>query len=132
MIRRVDERVNRRRAGFTLLEVMIVVAIIVILVGAGGVYVWRSYEDAQKGVAKTTATQISSAAQQFKLQFQRLPENIEELFQPPDGHTPFIEQKALQDPWGNPFRYDASGPRNGGMKPDVWAVAPDGSECGNW
>ena len=36
------------------------------------------------------------------------------------------------DPWKKPYQYDPSGPRNNGRRPDIWTVAPDGLEIGNW
>ena len=36
------------------------------------------------------------------------------------------------DPWGKPYRYDPKGKRNGGKRPDIWAVHPDKTEIGNW
>lgn len=123
---------NRRRTGFTLMEVLIVMAIIVIIMGLGGVYVFRSYEDAKKSAATATAIQIGNAAQQYYVKFNSYPENLDQLVSPPDGHAPFVEPQALTDPWGGRFLYDAAGQHNGGRKPDVWAVAKDGEVCGNW
>jgi general secretion pathway protein G len=131
MVRVLTHREDRRRQAFTLLEVLIVVAIIVILVGLGGTYAFRSFEDAKKNAARITASDLGAAAQRYQLQYGSLPDQLAVLAQPPEG-TPFIEARILNDPWGNAFRYDPSGPRNGGLKPDIWAVAPDGTECGNW
>jgi hypothetical protein len=45
----------------------------------------------------------------------------------------YVDPKAtLMDPWGNPYRYDPKGKRNGGKRPDIWAVTPDKTEIGNW
>jgi general secretion pathway protein G len=131
MTRVVTRQAGRRRSAFTLLEVLIVVAIIVILVGLGGVYVFRSYEDAKKDAARITAGNLAAAAQQYQLRYNAYPENLQQLVQPPEGQ-PFVEPNALRDPWGNAFQYDPAGPRNNGLKPDVWAIAPDGTQCGNW
>jgi hypothetical protein len=44
-----------------------------------------------------------------------------------------VDPKAtLLDPWGNPYQYDAKGKKNGGKRPDIWAVTPDRRQIGNW
>jgi general secretion pathway protein G len=122
-----------RRAAFTLLEVLIVVAIIVILAGVGGVYVFKAYEDAKEGIARTRAIALANAAQQFQIKYQRLPESLNELINPPEGGKPYVEPDTLMDPWGRPFQYDAAGPHSGGLKPDVFTTVPDtGAQIGNW
>lgn len=121
-----------RRAAFTLLEVMIVVAIIVILVGLGGVAVFRQYEDSKKDAARITATQLAGFVEQYKIRFGDYPGTLNDLLQPPEGGPYISSQGGIIDPWSKPFQYDPSGPRNNGLKADVWAVAPDGTLCGNW
>jgi general secretion pathway protein G len=130
MVRTSNNR--RRRAGFTLMEVLIVMAIIVIIVSLGGVSVFRAYEDAKKSAAQTNAYSISQAAQLYYVHFKSFPDNLQQLVAPPDGHDAFIEPNALVDPWGGSFQYDPSGQHNGGRKPDVWTTAKDGTICGNW
>jgi hypothetical protein len=44
-----------------------------------------------------------------------------------------VDPKAtLLDPWGNPYQYDPNGTKNGGRRPDIWAVNPDKKLIGNW
>ena len=51
----------------------------------------------------------------------------------PRGGTPILEdQDALIDPWHHPYQYDQSGAKNGGRRPDIWAVTPEGVQIGNW
>ena len=50
-----------------------------------------------------------------------------------EGIPPFLESKdALLDPWKQPFQYNPEGPKNGGLRPDIWTVTPDKEEIGNW
>src|SRR4051812_7109598 len=110
---------TRRRVAFTLLEVLIVVAIIVILASVSGVYVFRAYEDAKINVARTNSINLAKACETFMVKYDRYPESLNELVQPPSGAQPFVEPSLLTDPWNKPFQYDASGAHNGGLKPDV-------------
>lgn len=123
---------ERRRTGFTLMEVLIVMTIIVIIMSLGGVYAFRSYEDAKKSAAQATAYQIGNALQLYNIKFGSYPDNLNQLSSPPDGHAPFIDGNALSDPWGGSYEFEPSGQHNGGLKPDVWATAKDGTKCGNW
>ncbi len=125
-------RVSRRSA-FTLLEVLIVVAILVVLAGVSSVYVFRYLDDAKVNAAKAGVKAIEKAAQGYEIAHGTLPQTLQELVQPPSGGRPYIEQQAMLDPWGQPYQYDPSGSRNGGLKPDVWTTAPStGQQIGNW
>lgn len=122
-----------RRAGFTLLEVLIVVAIIVVLAGVGTVYYFKSLDDAKEGIAKTKARMLADECQKFMLKNDRYPESLNELAAPPDGGSPYVEPDALNDPWGVPFMYNPAGPNNGGRKPDIYTTNPtNGQQIGNW
>ena len=122
------------RSAFTLLEVLIVVAILVVLASVSSIFVFRYLDDAKIGAAKTSAAAISRAIEAYEIKFGSQPESLQQLIQPPDGGKPFIEggQEALVDPWGRQFQYDASGPRHGGQKPDVFTLDPQGQPIGNW
>jgi general secretion pathway protein G len=122
-----------RRAAFTLLEVLIVVAIIVVLAGVSSLYVFRYLEDSKVNRCKADVQTIAKAAQAYEIQFGQLPGSLQELVQPPSGGKPFIEADALIDPWGKQYQYDQSGQHNNGLKPDVWTTNQDGTvTIGNW
>ncbi|HEY1381190.1 MAG TPA: type II secretion system protein GspG [Gemmataceae bacterium] len=120
------------RAAFTLLEVLIVVAIIVVLAGVSSIYVFRYLEDAKEQRVKADVKTLEKAAQAYELKIGQLPNSLTELVQPPDGGKPYVESESIMDPWGKQYQYDAGGGRNGGQKPDVWTTTPDGRQIGNW
>ena len=63
----------------------------------------------------------------------RFPDNLAVLLEKNPNGGPYLESPdALIDPWGRPYQYDTNGPRNKGMRPDIWTVAPDGRTIGNW
>jgi general secretion pathway protein G len=128
------ERTERavRRQGFTLMEVLIVVAIIVMLAGLGGYYLMQQYSGAQISTAKIKVANVSKLAETFRLNNGRFPQSLEELEQQqPNGFAPLAARDDLTDPWGQPLGYDQAGSRNNGLKPDVWANGPNG-QIGNW
>jgi general secretion pathway protein G len=118
------------RAAFTLMEVLVVVAILVILASVAGVYVFRNLEDARKDKAKIDCENIAKACDLYRLRNNDAPPpSLEQLIAPPDGGKPFLDggQAALMDPWGKPYSYDPSGARHNGLKVDVMTTAPDGA-----
>jgi general secretion pathway protein G len=94
------------RAGFSLLEVLVVVAIIVMLAGVGGYYVMQRYEDAKEGRAKTDVRGLAGQLEQYSLANGGYPGSIEELAAPqPNGGSPLTRQDALIDPWGKMYQF---------------------------
>src|SRR5262249_32344945 len=77
------------RTAFTLLEVLVVVAIIVMLAGVGGYYLLQRYEEAKYSRAKIDAEGLSSLVEQYKLNNGEYPQSIEQLTQQqPKGGSP--------------------------------------------
>jgi len=121
------------RRGFSLLEVLVVVAIIVMLAGLGGYYVVQQYEDAKVSTAKIQASTLSEKAETYKVNNGDYPPSLDALAQPqPNGGSPLVPPDKLRDPWGRPFQFDPAGARNGGLKADVFTTTPRGVTVGNF
>lgn len=90
---------------------------------------------AKIAVARTSAIVLGTAAQRFMVKYERYPKTLGELAEPPNG-TPYVDKKDRLDPWGLPFQYDPDGPKNKGLKPDVWSIGPNANDpkgrYGNW
>jgi general secretion pathway protein G len=128
-----------RRLAFTLMEVLIVTAIIVILAGLGGYYVMGQYKEAQVSEAKLKAKNIAKAVDTYYLDHNRYPDALDALLVKDDaGKGPYLtNQNEIVDPWGQRFQLDAGGPKNqqAGATvqiPDVFTTTPDGRMVGNW
>lgn len=123
-----------KRSGFTLMEVLVVVAILVILAGTASIFVFRYLEDANTNRAQADLRTLTAACTAYKIRNGDFPESLMELWQPSDGSTkPYVESEAaLLDPWRKPYQYDPTGPNNGGRNPDIWTTTPDGQVIGNW
>jgi general secretion pathway protein G len=122
------------RGAFTLLEVLVVVAIIVMLAGVGGYYLLQRYEEAKGSRAKIDVRTLSEQVETYKLNNGDYPGSIEALAQPqPNGSGPMASPEAVIDPWNQPYRIDPSGPNNNGQKADVFTTNPKtGQIIGNW
>src|SRR5262245_34395552 len=98
-------RTRSRRSAFTLMEVLVVVAILVILAGIG-VMVFRYLDESKEKIAAMGVKKLEQAAVSYKLTYQNYPENLAILAEPSDGKAAYIEEKDLYDPWNRPYQYD--------------------------
>src|SRR5438067_8302609 len=99
-------RTAARRSAFTLLEVLVVVAILVILAGVASISIFRYMEDAKVGRARTDMQALEKAVKTYYTQHGDWP--------PPDQLAsaigPLMDQgqAALVDPWGNQYTYEVA------------------------
>ena len=129
-----------RRAAFTLMEMLVVVAIIVVLAGVGGAYLIGQLNNSKISAAQAQARVISGTIEMYMLDHSgSAPGDLSLLLQrDQDGKGPYLKSPdALLDPYGRPFQYDPSGSRNAARGavvqiPDVFCIAPDGKEIGNF
>ena len=122
---------RRTREGFTLLEILVVVAIIVILAGVAGVAMFRFIEDARVDTARTQMTNFENAAKQYMAKNEGVPpQTLNDLVAPADGSKPLIDggPAVLTPPVPN-TQYDYD-PNNldsyGSPDPIVSLKLPDG------
>lgn len=110
----------RRAAGFSFIEVMVVVVIIGLLAGAVVLRVGGYMETAKLNRAKSDIATIVNAVETFYLTHNRYPTNEE-------GLEP-LPLKNRKDPWGRPYEYNSPG-RDGPF--EVISYGADGREGGD-
>ncbi|MFO0011521.1 MAG: type II secretion system major pseudopilin GspG [Planctomycetota bacterium] len=112
--RRIASRRSSLRRGFTLLEVLLVLIILVVIAG----FAIRNFTGIQDTANKRAATaqigQLSSAVKTYQLLMGQLPPNLEALVNAPaDLQNPGEWTKQLDkvpvDPWNRPYEYKLNG-----------------------
>lgn len=120
----------RRRAAFTLIEMMVVVAIIVALAGLGIFFMAGQADEGNKTKAKADIKSLEDACTTYKLQHPTIgwPNSLQDLLQRDDqGYGPYITTpESLVDPWGQPYQY-----QTGGLKPEIYTTMPGVGKISN-
>jgi general secretion pathway protein G len=123
-------------AGFTLMELMVVVIILGILAATIVPQFTKHAEEAKVGRAKTDIANLSGCLERYYLHMSRYPtseEGLRSLVQPPTGgekewRGPYV--KALKpDPWGREYLYRSPG-LHGDRSYDLWSRGADGADGG--
>lgn len=129
---------GRAAAGFTLIEVMIVIAIIVALAGLVGVALFARRDEAKVNLVRTDLNTIKSALKLFRLDFERWPTESEGLAVlwdktklDPDADQAkwksYLEEPMPNDKWDQPWGYRAESETDP-TKYDLWSNGPDKQE----
>lgn len=105
---------SKGSAGFSLVEIMIVIVIIGLLAGIVTVNVRGYLIQARQNTARSEISVIVKALETFYSQYNRYPTNEEGLAiltKPSEKiPEPLLDGK-LTDPWGNPYQYLCPGPK---------------------
>lgn len=123
------------RNGFTLLELLVVLAILGLLYAIVGPQVIRYLSSSKSETAAVQVKNVDAALKLLRLDAGRYPsaqEGLQALVTQPQGMTdwrgPYLpNDKALTDPWGNPYRYANPG-KHGEI--DVYTLGSDNTEGG--
>jgi len=95
------------RSAFTLTEMLVVVAIIVVLAGIGGAILLPQLDAAKVKAARTQAKHISSMCENYAADHGDYPPTLETLSLPDDmlNNSPRCDHKDLMDPWNREYQF---------------------------
>lgn len=105
--------------GFTLIELVVVIAVISVLAGLVGPMVFRNVGDAKVAAARAQIELLGLALEQYRLDNDHYPstsQGLAALWTQPQGDPParnwrgpYLRKAPEPDPWGRPYQYASPG-----------------------
>lgn len=138
-------RIRRSRAGFTLMELLLVMAILVILLSLVAPRFMNTQSKANIGAAKSQIGLFKTPLLMYQQSLNKFPtteqglvalvEAPAELEQPEKWEAQL--ENIPKDPWGHDYQYRYPAEKNTHDFPDIWSLGPDGEDgtdddIGNW
>ena len=130
---------NTLRSGFTILELLLVLAILAVLAGIVSSRFVGQSQAAKVKAARTQLDNIKLSLNRFEIDLGRFPtstEGLRSLIERPSDDKkvwtgPYLDGDRIPlDQWGNPWNYRQPGQhRPEGF--DLWSNGPDGREGGS-
>lgn len=124
LAKKLVQKRSRRPSGFTLIEIMIVLAIIGLIFSFVGVNVLNKLKDARKDGARIQMAAYQQSLQAYYLAHSAFPhssQGLEALIRKPSvGKVPdnypeggyFGKKELVKDPWNSPYRYECEDYQN--------------------
>lgn len=129
---------RRRRDGYTLVELMVVIVIIGLLATVVAINVLPSQDRAMVAKARADIATLEQAVETYRLDNLTFPDTaqgLKALTMPPAGlaqperyRQGGYVRRLPKDPWGHDYQYRRPGRR--GAPFDVWSFGADGREGG--
>ncbi len=116
-----ERKPNRRRRGFTLIEILVVIVVIAILATLVAPNVFQHVGTAKSTTAKSQIEMIASALDAYRLDTGAYPttaqglqalQEIPAVDPPTNWRGPYLRKAVPLDPWGRPYVYLSPGEVN--------------------
>ncbi len=128
------------RSGFTLLELIVVIAIIATLAAVVAPQVFRNVGDAKTNAARVQIESFTLALEQYRIDNSTYPTSEQGLIAlrtmpgigelPRNWRGPYLRRTVPNDPWGRPYLYQSPGVVNLDAF-DLLSLGRDGKAGGN-
>lgn len=102
---------NKRNSGFTLLELLLVMAILVVLASLSTFAVLNLKKTSLQKTALLEISTLEQACKMYKLNVNSFPATLDDLYNAPTGLSrtqwggPYLDKPVSNDPWQRPYNY---------------------------
>jgi len=107
------QNAKSKESGFTLIEILVVMAIISMLAIMVAPNLFRQQAGAMRDVAMTEISTLEAALDIYRLDVGEYPDSLDGLMTNDSGRAswngPYLRRSVPLDPWDNDYIYDASG-----------------------
>ena len=127
------------RAGFTLIEILVVIIVIGLLAGLVGPRILGRVSEAKTATARTQVELLGMALDNYRLDNGYYPTTEQGLTAlqekpsrepaPANWRGPYLKKAIPADPWGRPYGYASPGQQNPRAY-DLWTFGRDGESGG--
>lgn len=127
-----------KKAGFTLIEVLVVIVVIAVLASFVAPSLFRNVDDARVATAKAQIESFATALDAYRLDTGRYPTSAQGLAAlnarptidaPATWNGPYLRKTVPLDPWGHAYAYVAPGTVNA-QSYDLLSYGADGKPGG--
>lgn len=129
---------TKTSAGFTLIEILVVLVIVGMLAGLVGPRIFGKVDAAQVKTAQTQVKMLKGTLETMRLDIGRFPteaEGLGMLNTPPADEKlkprwrgPYLDEELPRDPWGNAYQYSLPGAN--GQPFALFSLGADGKRGG--
>lgn len=116
-----EEKRNSKKAGFTLVELLLVVTILGVLAGIAVMNLGGTGEEARIKATQSDIATIQQAVTTYEIRTGKYPSSIEDLTKDIDGQKGLLDTSALTDKWGTKFSFK----NEGGGYFEIRSAGPD-------
>jgi type II secretion system protein G len=111
------------RAGFTLIEILVAVAIIGILGTIAVVNITANLEKAKVVAAQQGVQNLKNGVVTYQIHYKKFPSSLSDLVEAKGDNEPIMDggEGALEDPWGTEYKFERNGKRIA-----IISAGPDG------
>ncbi|MCW0220573.1 MAG: type II secretion system protein GspG [Prosthecobacter sp.] len=116
------------RKGFTLMEMMLVLAIIALLIAIGAVALTDVQGGAEITAARAHMNTLKTAVIQYKTLNRSYPSKLEDLVTPPANakvKKSLLQKTGITDPWDSTYQFRSPAKHSTGQPYEIYSMGPD-------
>ncbi len=134
-----NRHTSAHRSGFTLIEMLVVLAILVLIMSMVGPRILGSRKKADINAAKSQIGMLRASLETYSIDLKDFPsteQGLTALVEAPAEEDksskwegPYISKSTIpKDPWGRDYQYEYPPTHGKDSYPDIWSFGPDGED----